>query len=279
MRLLAPAAIAVTLLASIASAQTLERIEQNKALNIGFRSDAAPLSFVNDEGHPAGYAPNLCAAVAQGIANRLKMTELNVNFVEVDTQNRFDKVAAGEVDILCGAATITLSRRDTVDFSVPTYVDGTGVLLPQGGASGFADLAGRTVGVRSDTTTETALTNSLEAAGIEARTERFTSHKAGFDALRNREIDAYFADQSILLHEFVTRDMASGYVLSPEILTVEKQGLALARGDSDFRLMVDTILAELFQSGEVERIFAATLPGVEPGVALKAMFLTSPTLP
>lgn len=267
------------LLALPAAAQTIDRIKETGELRLGFRTDALPLSYRTAEGNPAGYTPELCAVLAQGIINHLQIQTLDVNFVPVDTKNRFDAVANGEIDILCGAATITLGRREKVDFSVPIYVDGASVMLPVAADETFQSLEGKTIGVRAGTTTETGLETTLSDLGMTARIERFDNHAAGVDAVANGTIDAYFADQSILLGQLATRKLASSVKVSNDILTIEKQGLALARGDSDFRLLVDTVLAEMFEGGTVETVFRQTMPGVTPGIALQAMFLLSPTLP
>ncbi|MEX0318437.1 MAG: amino acid ABC transporter substrate-binding protein [Ruegeria sp.] len=272
-------ALTAAVLATGVSAQTLDRIKANNEIRFGFRTDAAPLSYVNDQNRPDGYSPRVCDRIAQAIANRLKLSELNVQFLPVEPNNRFDKVASGEIDLLCGAATITLSRREKVDFSIPTYVDGTAVLLPRAADTGLASLAGKKVGMRSATTTEEAVTNSFAAAGIEAEMVRFASHPAGIKALAAGEIDAYFADQSILLANYIAAGLTDGFKMSQEILTIEKHGLALAKGDDEFQLLVDGVLSQMYADGTMEEIFRAALPGVEPGDALKALFVLAPTLP
>ncbi|MFT5342075.1 MAG: polar amino acid transport system substrate-binding protein [Paracoccaceae bacterium] len=269
--------ILAAVLAVPASAQTLERIKETGELKLGYRTDAAPLSFAEADGKPAGYSPQVCVSVAQYIANRFKMENLNVVFVPVDTSDRFEKVASGEVDLLCGVSTITLERRELVDFSVPTYVDGTAVMVPQGYEGGLESFAGKKVGVRAGTTTFDALTGSLADAGIEADIIAFDSHDAGVVALESSQITAYFADQSILLFLYINSGLQDSLMLSDEILTIEKQGLALARGDADFRLLVDAALSQMYFDGTMEEIFKTTLPGVTPGVAIQAMYLTSPT--
>lgn len=278
MRLLA-LTLAATLAAGSLSAQTIDRIRETGQITIGFRTDAPPLSFADAEGRPAGYTPLLCDRLAQGIADRLDLAELNASFVQVTTSDRFERIAKGEIDILCGAATVTLGRQKIVDFSIPVYVDGTSVITRRGAGDHLSDLAGKTIGFRADTTTEQAVLNSFKAAGLEARFERFADHKAGFRALNDGALDAYFADQSILLFNYVAGNMSENFLLLDEILTIEKQALALPRGDSDFRLLIDTLLSEMYLDGTVERIFREALPGAEPGAALKAMFLIAPTLP
>lgn len=279
MRILAPLILTAVVTAMPAWAQTLERIKETKQLNIGYRIDAPPLSYAQSDGQPAGYSPLICVGLAQEIANKLEMADLEVVFQPVDTKNRFEKVASGEIDLLCGASTITLGRRELVDFSVPTFVDGAAVLLPKDAGAGLSDLAGKKVGVRTETTTERALATSLGAAGVEATTERFADHDAGLEALIDGQIDAYFADQSILMYSFFSKNMSEDFLFPEQLLTLEKHGLAMAKGDSDFRLLVDSMLSDMFANGSMQKYFSDAFPGAKPGQATQAMYLLSPTLP
>ena len=279
MRKLFTPLLVLMLAAGPAAAQTLDRIKETNTFRIGFRTDAAPLSFALEDGKPAGYTPVICAGVAQAIADHLQSEELNVFFVPVDASNRFDKIVNGEIDLLCGAATITLERRRMVDFSDPIYVDGISLMLPVDVDPTMAALDGKKVGVRADTTTAETVNNSFKRAGSSAEIVIFDNHKAGMKAMEAGEIDAYFADQSILFHLYITSDKKDLFKVSSEVLSVEKQGLAMTRGDDDFRLLVDTVLSRMYFSGEIEDTFKAALPGVTPGAGLNAMYLIAPTIP
>ncbi len=269
---------AAALFAAPVAAQTLDRIKETGQLKLGYRVDAAPLSYQRVGGEPAGYSPNVCVQVGQAIANHLVLDDLEAIFVPVDASDRFEKVASGEIDLLCGAATITLGRRAMVDFSIPTFVDGTSLIVPKGSSGKFADFAGKKLGVRMDTTTEQALNNSIESAGMDAKVVKFDGHRAGMVALENGEIDAYFADQSIIAGLRMASPKANELQMSKEILTLEKQGLALARGDTEFRLLVDTAISKMYANGEMARIFQNEIPGGVPGIALQAMYLIAPTV-
>ncbi|MBV1926771.1 MAG: amino acid ABC transporter substrate-binding protein [Rhodobacteraceae bacterium] len=269
--------ILVGFLAAPVSAQTLERIKETGELKLGYRTDAAPLSFADADGKPAGYSPQVCLNIAQHLANQLRLENLDVAFVPVDTTDRFDKVTNGEIDLLCGATTITLERRKLVDFSTPTYVDGTALMVAKGYEGGLDSFAGKKIGARTGTTTINALTGTFADEGIEADIIAFDDHNAGLAAIEASEISAYFADQSILVYLYFNSDYQNTLSLSDEILTIEKQGLAMTRGDTDFRLAVDTALSTMFFDGTMESIFKATMPGFSPGAAIRAMYMTSPT--
>lgn len=273
------AVLAATFMSLPAGAQTLDRIKETRTLQLGFRTDAAPMSYADADGNPAGYTPTVCVALAQAIANILEMDELNANFVPVDTTDQFDLVANGEIDLLCGATSITLRRREKVDFSDPVFVDGISFMVPLDTIKTIQDFNGKKIGVRVGTTTEETVANSFKAAEIAAETVAFSDHNAGLAALEKGEIDGYFADQSILYSLHFSSDSKANLRIAPEILTVEKQGLALARNDAEFRLLIDTALSMLYANGGMEEIFNETLPGVNPGLAMQALHLVAPTIP
>lgn len=265
-------------LPAVLHAQTLERIKDTGELRVGYRTDAAPLSHEVD-GEPRGYSTVVCKALAPLIGKQLGLSDVEIIFEPVDTKNRFEQVASGDIDLLCGAATITLSRREIVDFSIPTYVDGAALVLRKDAPDSLKELSGQKIGVRSGTTTLEALNKTLKSEEIDAEVVSFVSHNFGMAALENAEIQAYVADQSILMNMVLNSDNKSDLKVFEEILTVEKHGLALAKGDTDFRLAVDRGLSELFVNGTMQKAFENALPGAKPGFGLKAMYLLSPTFP
>ncbi|MGV6849770.1 MAG: amino acid ABC transporter substrate-binding protein [Marinibacterium sp.] len=269
--------IAVALvLGGAAEAQTIDRIKDTGEIRLGYRLDAAPLSYVDGAGIPNGYTVRVCSELSQAIGRALKLDEINVKYVPVDTDNRFAKVVNGEIDLLCGAASITLSRREFVDFSIPIYVDGTAVMLPADAETSFSSLSGKKVGVRVSTTTEEALTNTLSQAASDAQIVHFDNHKDGLAAMKSGEIAAYFADQSILL--FLNRG-DKDFVVMDRLMTIEKQGLALQRGDTEFRYLVDGALSGMYAAGIMDTFLGEALPGVKPGQALRWLFTLAPELP
>lgn len=272
-------AAATVVAATTGSAQTLDRIKETQTLKLGFRADAPPLSFISPDGTPAGYSVALCAQLGQAIANVLQLENLNAEFVEVTAENRFDKVKNAEIDLLCGAATISMTRREQVDFSIPTFVDGAAVMLPKGAEANLAKLAGQKLGVRAKTTTQIALQNTLSDANLDAEVVEFSSHTDGIKAMENGELAAYFADQSILMFLKFSSDKGDQFNVMDRLLTVEKHGLAMARGDTEFRYLVDGALSGLYANGTVARLYEEALGGSKPGAAGQALFLIAPTLP
>jgi polar amino acid transport system substrate-binding protein len=275
--LLAAALVAAALPA--AAAGVLDRLKETGAINIGVRSDAPPLSYTGEDGKPAGYAVLVCDAVAAALGKAVGHEPLSVTYVAVGTEDRFAAVKDGRVDLLCGADTITLARRAEVDFSIPIFVDGAAVMLRKDTAPELDALAGKRIGVRGGTTTEEVLRATLDAKAMQAEVVIFDSHPDGLAALEDGKIDAYFGDQSILYNLYFQSDKQAELAISDNTLTVETQGIALPRGDDDFRLAVDTAISELYRDGRMEAFFKQALPGATPGIALKALFLIAPQMP
>src|SRR5262245_64217021 len=104
-----------------ASAGTLDRIGQDKTIRIAYREDAPPFSFKDKISEPVGFMVDLCREVAKKLADQLHLTSLNVVYVPVTAADRFEAIRQQKADILCEPTSATLSRRELVDFSIPTF--------------------------------------------------------------------------------------------------------------------------------------------------------------
>jgi ABC-type amino acid transport substrate-binding protein len=274
---LAPASVAALLITiGVAAAGTLDRIAQEKAIRIAYREDAPPFSHKDKLGEPAGFMVDLCRAVAKKLAEQLNLPSLNAAYVPVTAADRFDAITQQKADLLCEPTSATLSRREQVDFSIPTFLDGAGLMVRAGGPKNLRDLAGKKVGVLAGTTTEEGLRNTLKEAGINSDVVAAKTHGEGLAMLDDGEISAYFGDRSILL--FLIKDSkAPGKLrLADDYLSVEPYALALPRGDSDFRLAVDRALSHIYRSGEIASIFQRTFGGkAEPSQILRTLYLIS----
>jgi polar amino acid transport system substrate-binding protein/glutamate/aspartate transport system substrate-binding protein len=279
MRLVGALMAMILALPSWASAQTLDQVRESGVLKIGYREDATPFSYKNAIGQPAGYTIELCQGVATAIAADIGRAQLALEYVPVTAANRFDAITSGQIDLLCGATTATLTRRETVDFSLGTFIDGGGVLLPADAPDSFGDLAGKKVGVNAGTTTEAALARALERHGIEATVVLVDSHEEGLAKLEAGEIAAYFGDQAILIFLAAGSAAPEKLKLGDGQFTLEPYALAMRRGDDDFRLAVDRALSNIYRAGEAGRMFKNNFGAkAVPSELLRALYVIN-TLP
>lgn len=274
---LAPASVAALLITiGVAAAGTLDRIGQEKSIRIAYREDAPPFSYKDKIGEPAGFMVDLCRAVAKKLAEQLNLPSLTVAYVPVTATDRFEAITQQRADLLCEPTSATLSRREQVDFSIPTFLDGASLMVRTDGPKNLRDLTGGKIGVLAGTTTEESLRNSLKDAGITGDIIAAKTHGDGLAMLDEGKISAYFGDRSILLFLIKESKAPEKLRLADDYLSVEPYALALPRGDSDFRLAVDRALSHIYRSGEIASIFERSFGGkAEPSQILRTLYVIS----
>src|SRR5262245_19395559 len=247
MRRLVALAGCLILLSQFAEAGTLDRVRETRTIKLGYRADARPHSYRNDQGQPAGYSVDLCKEVAATVIQTIG-SAVKTEFVVIPADQRFESVRDGKVDLLCDPSTITLARREMVDFSLPTFLDGASVLYRSAKpVQRYEEFAGKRVGVLGGTTTETTLRTSLTDLRINANVVVVREHRLGVDMLADDKIDAYFADRSILAG-MLKEGGRPGFALGRSYFSYEMHALALPRGDDAFRLLIDRTLSRIYRS-------------------------------
>lgn len=255
-----------------AQASTLDRVRDTGTFRIGYRADAKPYSYRNENGQPAGYIVDLCMEVATAVRASIG-GNVRTEFVLVPADQRFELVREGKVDVLCDPSSVTMPRRELVDFSLPTFLDGASVLYrTKTPVARFEDLGGKKIGVLGGTTTEQVLRESLGELSLKAEIIPVRDHRAGIDLLSDDKIEAYFADRAIIA-AILNEGGRPGFQLSKQYFSYETYALALPRDDGAFRLLVDRTLARLYRSGRINAILAKTFGQVPPDDMLKALIL------
>jgi polar amino acid transport system substrate-binding protein len=260
-------AMALVTMPLLASADTLERIKTSGTFTIGFVSDQAPFSSAAPGG-AKGYSIELCQQVADATKARLGLTDLAVKYTATSVAAGLEKVASGEVDLLCGSVTDTLKRRETVAFSIPIFNSGIGALIrtdappalvrvlngeeahtgPIWRSTIRGGLADHTYAVHAGTTTEAWVRKEIAGLRVTATVVTVDDHAKGVAMVLDRDADAYFADRTIL-QTYAARSIgADDLTIADRYFDYEPLALALARNDDDFRLLVDTTLSKLYRS-------------------------------
>jgi ABC-type amino acid transport substrate-binding protein len=264
-----------------AASPTLERIRTAGTIRLAYREGAGPFSFKDRDGTVRGYSVELCGEVAKSIQAALALPSLKVDWVAVDAAERLDAVASGRADVECGTTTITLSRMEKVDFSVPIFVDGGAVLVkaPADKTVRLADLKGRRVAVIAGTTTEAALRKALDVIEAPATIVPVKTGEEGVAALVAGKVDGYAGDRVVLAGFKVRDPKARDLAFVENDFSFEPYALVVRRDDPDFRLAVNRALVGLYRSGGIDAIFLRWLgPLGRPGPLLHSMFYLN-TLP
>lgn len=271
---------AIDALLGEAFAGTIEELRASKTLRLAYDTDAPPFSYIvpgsPPNAEPQGYSMELCRAIAAKLKEQLKIPDLKVAYVPVNTTNRFEAVKDNKADLLCEGATATLSRRKIVDFSLPIFIDGASFVIRPDGPRDLKFLAGKKVGVLPGTTTEEALRRGLTAAQLKAEIVLVKTNHDGLEAVEKGEVAAYFADRATLQFLLKKEKSAANLLLAETYLSIEPIALALRLGDSDFRLAVDTALSHIYRFGEITGIFKFAFgPLTTPSPLLANLYQTT----
>jgi polar amino acid transport system substrate-binding protein/glutamate/aspartate transport system substrate-binding protein len=246
-------------LAVDAAAATLDRIRETKTVRIAYDPGAPPFSYIvpgsPPTAQPQGYSLELCRAVVEQFKEQLKIPDLKIVYVTVNSTDRFDAITRDKADLLCESSTATLSRRQTVDFSLPIFIDGASFIIRPDGPRDVKFFAGKKVAVLPGTTTEQELRRALTGTRINAEVVLVKTNQEGIDAVEQGTVAAYFADRATLTFLLRKEKQAANLLMADNYLSVEPIALALKKGDSDFRLAVDAALSHIYRRGEITVIF------------------------
>jgi ABC-type amino acid transport substrate-binding protein len=272
--------IAIGLLFSAGAVQAqglegrLKKIADTKTISIAYRTDAIPFSFTDEKKQVDGFSIDLCKRIVNSIENQIKVPGLQIKWVAVTLQTRFEAVSKGLADMECGASTATLSRMKQVDFSSYIFVETTGLMVKTAsGLRALTDMSGKKIAVIGGTTNERALNEQLKRLKITATVVPMKTREEAFALLDGGKADALASDKLLLLGAALkAKDPKSLAILNDE-LSFEPYGIVLPRGDASFRLAVNTGLSQIYGSGEIVDIFNRWFAGLgRPSPIIEAAY-------
>lgn len=237
---------------------TLKRIAKTGEIRIGFTADEPPLSFLDGEGNVVGYSIDLCRRIAAAARDAAGIEEIKIVFVPLVTMEaRIAAVENGDVDIECGSTTVTLSRRERVDFSLMTFITGSAVLsLKESPIDGVDDLDGAEIAVLPGSTNEAVMRRVISINDFKIDLRVVKSHDEGMELLNAKKIDGFASDRAMLIGQvFRNADARNKYVMTRSALSYEPYAFMLPRGDSAFRLVADRALATQFRGAGIRRLY------------------------
>lgn len=228
-------AAAFGVMASAASAATLDDVKAKGFIQCGVNTALAGFSAPDDKGDWTGLDVDFCRAVAAAVFG----DGSKVKFTPLSAKDRFTALQSGEVDILSRNTTWTINRDTALglNFAGVTYFDGQGFMinakkLP--GVNSALQLSGASVCVQSGTTTELNLADYFKANNLEYNPVVFEKVEEANAAYDSGRCDAYTTDQSGLYGIRLTLASPGDHVVLPEIISKEPLGPAVRQGDDQW---------------------------------------------
>jgi general L-amino acid transport system substrate-binding protein len=240
------AALGVVLLQMPASAQstmsspstvsmlsTLEQVKKRGELICGVDGSLPGFSLFNAVKEWEGLDVDLC----RGIAAAVLGDATRVRFVPVSAKDRFDRLAAGEFDVLARNSTVTLQRSAgmKVRFAVINYIDGQAFVVPKKlKVEQLANLSGTTVCLQKGTTHEFNMVGWFKARRLTVTPAAYDTTEAMYNAFFASRCAAVTADAAALAGAIVRSGRAIEFRMLPGVISKEPLGPYVREGDSQW---------------------------------------------
>ena len=236
---------------------TLRRIRDTGVLLLGVRETSVPFSFLDAQKQPQGYSVDLCLRVADAIKAELKLPRLEVRFVPVSSSNRIPALLEGKIDLECGSTTNTRDRQKQVAFAYTTFVAGIKMLAKKSAnVDSIEDLRGKPVVVTKGTTSEKMMRTLNDERVLRMTLIESPDHGESFKAVDEGRAVAFPMDDVLLYGLISKARKPDDFAVVGRYLSVEPYAIMLRRDEPQFEKIVNRALIDLFQSGEIRRIYA-----------------------
>ena len=190
--------------------------------------------------------------ISKKLAEKLGV-ELTIDDIAFDSL--IPSMNAGKADFIAAGMTATEERMKNVDFSEPYFNASQAIIVKvDSEIASRDDLNGKTVGVQQGTTGDVYCTD--EDGSSEVKVKEVKRYAKGMDAVSDLlagRIDAVVIDD-FPAQKLVDRNSDKIMKLD-EALTEETYAIAMPKG-SDLKGVVDELIAELQNSGELDEIIS-----------------------
>ena len=247
--ILAAAAVAWT--DAVAAEGTLDKIKRTGVMVVGARAASPPFGFINKQNEWVGFSIDLARLVAAEAEKKVGRP-VKVELKESTPQTRIPLLSSGAVDLIAGTMTITRPRRESVDFSLIFFVTGAQFLVKEGSPiKSIKDIAGKRIATQQGSTSEKILRERYPQAQLVT----FPDQPAAFTALAQGRVDAYTNDGIQLAGLKAKAPNPAEWNIVGEFYSYEPYGMAMRKGDSDLRNVVDFALMSAIESGEYFKLY------------------------
>lgn len=224
---------------SLAHADKLQEVLDRGYLLAGSGSTNAPWHFKDADNHLVGFDIDMLKLVAKALFDDPEKVE----FVNQAGDARIPNLVTDKVDLTCQFMTVTGGRAQQVEFTVPYYREGVGLMLmSKGDYKNYDELL-----AAGDDVTVSVLQNvyaeeMVHAALPDATVDQYDSVDLMYQALNSGRSDAAATDQSSLswyMAQNEGRYLDAGYGWNPQ-----SYSCAVKPGDQRWLNFVNSVLHE-----------------------------------
>jgi ABC-type amino acid transport substrate-binding protein len=236
------------------AASRIDQIKKNGKLILA-TGNYRPFEYHDEKTNKViGYDIDVAEAIAKKIGVPLEVKEMQFTGLIPTLQN-------GQADLVIAAMYITPARKEVVDFAEPYMDTGMVVAVRKDDTviKGPNDLKGKVVGVKTGATSE-KVAQELNEKGAKITIKSYKETVDYLLDLQNGRLDAAIND---LLNQLEYNKANPNVKIVGEPFTKAQLGIAVKKGDKELLDLINTVLKEMKQSGEAEKLYKKWLIGTK----------------
>lgn len=175
---------------NIAAAADLKEIEERGKLIVAVKDNLRPLGFRDAQGNLQGLEIDIARRLAAELLGRPDAVVL----LPVANSDRLSVVLKGKVDLTIARVTQTPSRDRVVSFSIPYYLDGTGIVTKDTSVQKLGDVSRGKIAVLKGSSTIAVVRYNIPNAQLVG----VDSYEQAHSLLETGAVSAFAADNSVL---------------------------------------------------------------------------------
>src|SRR6266545_362555 len=231
---------------------TLEKISQSGTLTIGTRTGSPPFAYVNSKNEWVGFSIDLVEELIKPALEKKLGKPIKVERKESAPPTRIPLVTSNAVDLIAETMTDTRTRRESVDFSLTFFVTGAQFIVKKGSKiRSIKDIDGKRIAAQQGSTNARIIREKAPRAQL----REFPDQPAAFQALIQGQVDAYTNDGIQLAGLKLKTPNPAQWEVVGDFYSYEPYGMAMRKGDSDFRGVVNSALMDGIESGKYFEIY------------------------
>ena len=231
-----------------------------KTLTVGVRGDIMNFGYYNET---TGKFYGMEIDLANKLAEELGYTD--VEFKQVEPDNRKDTLLNGEVDCLIAAYSITDTRLENFDFSPAYYTDDTKIMVEKSSMlTEISDLKDKTIGTLAGVNAGPILANKLADEGMISKVlDEVDGDYTQYDGLRIVQLESYDAVSEALEVGTIDAACMDGMIANayknddrdyiPYEIVEQSYGVATQKG-SELSEKVATAVQKFLDDGTIDQM-------------------------
>jgi len=238
------------------ASDTLSKIRDSKTITIGYQEGSIPFSFLDEDKKPTGYAIELCLKFVEAVQRELKLPQLNVAYIPVNSSNRIPAIVEGRADIECGTTTNTPERRKSVAFTIPHFIASARLLVKADSPiKNWSDLRNRKIVMTKGAVQEKVVKERNQSSALNMTILEGKDHLDSFNMLEQGQVEA-FAMGDVVLYGFRAKAKnPSAYAIVGEGLSAEPYAAMFRKDDPAFKAVIDKEMARIMYVGELNKLY------------------------